>query len=286
MPRGRPLSSPSRATALRRRATATPSDARFADPFGVAVGRRRRDLRRRRRRCRSASARSRRTAASPRSPAASAASRTASAPRRGSTRRRDRDRRERHAVCRRHRQQRHPAHHAGRRGVDPRRRRRRRLSRRPGAQARFNGPIGVAVDGTGRVIVADTYNDRIRAIGRMARSRTLAGGAVTGLADGPAAEARFDTPCGVAIDARGDDSTSPTPATASIRVIDHRRASSRTRVVADRRRPAPSDRHRGRRPRRGLCHRRARPHPRADAPAATRGRWPDRDPGFRDGAGA
>ena len=36
---------------------------------------------------------------------------------------------------------------------------------------RFNGPIGVAVDGSGRVIVADTYNDRIRAIARTASSR-------------------------------------------------------------------------------------------------------------------
>src|SRR6185503_5083685 len=34
----------------------------------------------------------------------------------------------------------------------------------PGPQARFNGPIGVAVDRVGRIIVADTYNDRIRTI--------------------------------------------------------------------------------------------------------------------------
>ena len=68
-------------------------------------------------------------------------------------------------------------------------------------EARFNGPIGVAIDGGGRVIVADTYNDRIRAIGTDGRVFTLAGSGVKGFADGPAAEAQFDTPGGVAVDA-------------------------------------------------------------------------------------
>jgi len=45
----------------------------------------------------------------------------------------------------------------------------------PGAQARFNGPVGVAVDATGRVIVADTYNDRIRRIDRDGVVTTIAG---------------------------------------------------------------------------------------------------------------
>src|SRR5690606_39438046 len=31
-------------------------------------------------------------------------------------------------------------------------------------QARFHGPMGVAVDGAGRVFVADTWHDRIRVI--------------------------------------------------------------------------------------------------------------------------
>ena len=34
----------------------------------------------------------------------------------------------------------------------------------PAAQAQFNGPIGVAVDGRGRILVADTFNHRIREI--------------------------------------------------------------------------------------------------------------------------
>jgi sugar lactone lactonase YvrE len=73
----------------------------------------------------------------------------------------------------------------------------------PGAQAQFNGPIGVAVDAAGRVLVADTYNDRIRAIAADGQVSTLAGGALPGDADGPADQARFDTPCALAVDAQG-----------------------------------------------------------------------------------
>ena len=73
-----------------------------------------------------------------------------------------------------------------------------------GSAARFNGPVGVAVDGSGRVIVADTYNDRIRAIARDGTVTTIAGGPVPGPDDGVAGDARFDTPCGVAVDAAGN----------------------------------------------------------------------------------
>jgi sugar lactone lactonase YvrE len=69
--------------------------------------------------------------------------------------------------------------------------------------AQFNGPVGVAVDASGRVIVADTYNDRIRAIGRDGQVTTIAGSGRRGYADGPAGDAQFDTPCGVAIDPQG-----------------------------------------------------------------------------------
>ena len=62
----------------------------------------------------------------------------------------------------------------------------------------------MAVDGSGRVIVADTYNDRIRAIAPDGRVTTLAGGRGPGTDDGVAAEARFDTPCGVTVDAAGN----------------------------------------------------------------------------------
>ena len=72
-----------------------------------------------------------------------------------------------------------------------------------GSPARFNGPVGVAVDASGRVIVADTYNDRIRAIAPDGIVSTLAGGPTPGADDGMAADARFDTPCGVNVDAGG-----------------------------------------------------------------------------------
>ncbi|HEY0504007.1 MAG TPA: NHL repeat-containing protein [Lysobacter sp.] len=71
----------------------------------------------------------------------------------------------------------------------------------PGAQARFDGPIGVAVGRDGRVYVADTYNDRIRVIAIDGTVTTLAGGDRPGDVDGPGAMARFDTPTGVAVDA-------------------------------------------------------------------------------------
>jgi DNA-binding beta-propeller fold protein YncE len=73
----------------------------------------------------------------------------------------------------------------------------------PAAQARFNGPIGVAVDGKGNVYVADTYNDRIRLIAPDGQVKTLAGGAAPGFADGVGASAAFDTPCGIALDRSG-----------------------------------------------------------------------------------
>ncbi|MES2015639.1 MAG: gluconolaconase [Pseudomonadota bacterium] len=73
----------------------------------------------------------------------------------------------------------------------------------PGLQAQFNGPVGVAVDNAGNVYVADTYNDRIRKIAPDGSVSTLAGGAAPGYADGMGAAALFDTPTGIALDAKG-----------------------------------------------------------------------------------
>ena len=71
------------------------------------------------------------------------------------------------------------------------------------AAARFNGPVGVAVDSAGRVLVADTYNNRIRAVQPDGTVITVAGSVGSGYTDGPAAAARFDSPCGVSVDGRG-----------------------------------------------------------------------------------
>jgi sugar lactone lactonase YvrE/murein DD-endopeptidase MepM/ murein hydrolase activator NlpD len=73
----------------------------------------------------------------------------------------------------------------------------------PASQARFNGPIGIAVAPDGRVVVADTYNDRIRVIERDGTVSTLAGGTEPGTTNGDGRAASFDTPTGLAIDARG-----------------------------------------------------------------------------------
>ncbi|MGH8086888.1 MAG: gluconolaconase, partial [Stenotrophomonas sp.] len=74
----------------------------------------------------------------------------------------------------------------------------------PAAQARFNGPMGVAVDAGGRVFVADTWNDRIRVIEPDGQVRTLAGGDAPGNVDGAGVGARFDTPVALVLDAHGN----------------------------------------------------------------------------------
>jgi len=72
------------------------------------------------------------------------------------------------------------------------------------ASARFNGPLGVAVDDNGVVYVADTYNDRIRKIDRQGMVSTVAGGISAGFNDGAASLALFNTPCGIAVDGQGN----------------------------------------------------------------------------------
>ena len=64
-----------------------------------------------------------------------------------------------------------------------------------GADAKLNGPTGVAVAPSGKIFVADTYNDRICVIENGVVS-TL-GGSTRGFADGIAAQ--FDTPLGLAM---------------------------------------------------------------------------------------
>jgi len=72
----------------------------------------------------------------------------------------------------------------------------------PGTQARFDGPIGLAVDTNGNIYVADTYNDRIRKITSDGVVTTVAGAGL-GYADGPAGSALFDTPCGIVVSPDG-----------------------------------------------------------------------------------
>lgn len=69
----------------------------------------------------------------------------------------------------------------------------------PAAQARFNGPVGIAVDAQRNVFVADTYNDRIRMISLDGQVSTVAGVGTPGFADGDRNTSLFDTPCGIVV---------------------------------------------------------------------------------------
>jgi len=74
----------------------------------------------------------------------------------------------------------------------------------PGATARFNQPWGITVDGSGNVLVADTFNHTIRKITPAGVVSTISGAPLApGTTDGPAADARFFLPNGLAIGSDG-----------------------------------------------------------------------------------
>ena len=73
-----------------------------------------------------------------------------------------------------------------------------------GTQAHFDHPNGVAVDGDGNIIVADTGNHRIRKISPDGNVSTLAGSGEEGFVDGQGVQAEFNCPSGVAVDGKGN----------------------------------------------------------------------------------
>ena len=74
-----------------------------------------------------------------------------------------------------------------------------------GGAARFSGPTGVAVDGSGNVYVADAGNTSIRKISANGTVTTFAGvSGVAGSFDGVGTAARFNAPQGIAVDSAGN----------------------------------------------------------------------------------
>jgi streptogramin lyase len=75
--------------------------------------------------------------------------------------------------------------------------------------ARFNGPVGIAVDANSDVFVADQYNNSIRKVTPVAGTTnwavtTIAGNTNYGTADGANSTALFNAPAGIAVDAGGN----------------------------------------------------------------------------------
>ncbi len=76
----------------------------------------------------------------------------------------------------------------------------------PADSARFSSPRGICIDSKGNIYVGDCWNHRIRKINNNGMVTTFAGGGKTGelvvnaWKDGQDTTARFDAPCGMAID--------------------------------------------------------------------------------------
>lgn len=70
------------------------------------------------------------------------------------------------------------------------------------ARAKFQGPLGVAMDPDGNLLVSDTGNHRLRKIFSAGLVTTVAGG-TQGMGNGCGSFARFNAPSGVAVNADG-----------------------------------------------------------------------------------
>ncbi|TDX00906.1 NHL repeat-containing protein [Dinghuibacter silviterrae] len=78
------------------------------------------------------------------------------------------------------------------------------LANGTGTAAKFDNPLGVAVDNSGNVYVADYFNCEIRKVTPAGVVTTFAGSGSPGAADGNDTAASFNGPVGIAIDQQGN----------------------------------------------------------------------------------
>ena len=73
------------------------------------------------------------------------------------------------------------------------------------ALSALNSPIAVAVDAEGRLLIADTFNHRVRRVSAAGLIETIAGDGTPGYSgdDGPSRAAQLNAPAGLAVDAAG-----------------------------------------------------------------------------------
>ena len=74
----------------------------------------------------------------------------------------------------------------------------------PAATSQFSNPLGVCVDATGNVFVADSGNHRIRKLGVDGQVSTIAGSGLAGYQDGAGTAALLNKPNDVVVDAVGN----------------------------------------------------------------------------------
>ena len=75
----------------------------------------------------------------------------------------------------------------------------------PATDAQINRPIGIVVDGTGNIYIADDFNHRIRKINTAGIITTIAGTGIAGFnGDGIATAVQINSPHGIAIDGLGN----------------------------------------------------------------------------------
>ena len=76
----------------------------------------------------------------------------------------------------------------------------------PAANAQLSAPVGLALDPSGNLLIADTGNNRVRKVSANGTITTLAGNGVPGFAGdlGAAASAQLSSPYGLSVDASGN----------------------------------------------------------------------------------